>query len=232
MIKIYGRNSLYEALNAKSNIDTIYMLDSNKKEGLYNRIIDSKYAYKICDKQFMDKTFGTHNQGYGAFRSDYNTYSVETFISDSKGKRLLLLDGISDPQNFGAILRSADAFGIDGIILPKNKSVPITEVVAHVSTGAIEWVKICYTNNLATCIEYLKKNGYWIVGTDAEATLTAKEVDKDLNLAIIIGSEGFGMHKLTEKRADYLVKIPMSGHVNSLNASVSAGIILNLFSKE
>ncbi|UKI50480.1 MAG: RNA methyltransferase [Clostridium sp.] len=124
-------------------------------------------------------------------------------------------------------LRSCDAFGIDGVILPKNRSVAITEVVAHVSTGAIEFVPICYVNSLTNTIRLLKENNFWIVGTDASGDASFADIDKKLNLAIIIGSEGFGMSKSILKDVDYLLSIPMIGHVNSLNASVSAGIVLH-----
>lgn len=141
-------------------------------------------------------------------------------------KRVLILDGVADPQNFGAIIRSVDAFGFDAIVLGNNRSVPITEVVAHVSTGAIEYVPIIYVNSLNTAILKLKEANFWIVGTDASANMLVSQIDKDRNLAIIIGSEGFGMSKTLVKASDYIVKIPMVGHVNSLNASVSAGILL------
>ncbi|MDE7385215.1 MAG: 23S rRNA (guanosine(2251)-2'-O)-methyltransferase RlmB, partial [Anaeroplasmataceae bacterium] len=141
-------------------------------------------------------------------------------------KRVLLLDGIMDPHNLGAILRSVDAFGYDAVVLPKNRSCSITETVAHVSTGAIEYVKIAYVNSLSVFVERLKKAGYWICGTDAKGNTDVSQVDLSLNLAVIIGSEGFGMSKTLVKQTDYLLSIPMVGHVNSLNASVSTGIVL------
>ena len=113
------------------------------------------------------------------------------------------------------------------VILPKNRSVFVTEVVAHVSTGAIEYTKIVYVNSLNQAVAKLKENGFWICGTDASGTIRSSEIDPNLSLAVIIGSEGFGMSKTLVKESDYLITIPMVGHVNSLNASVSAGIVLH-----
>ena len=118
-----------------------------------------------------------------------------------------------------------------GVIIPKNRSFSVTEVVAHVSTGAIEYVDIIMVNNLNQALIKLKDNGYWIVGTDASGDKKASELPKDLNLAVIIGSEGFGMSRLVKKQCDYMLQIPMVGHVNSLNASVSCGIVLALINE-
>jgi predicted rRNA methylase len=156
---------------------------------------------------------------------------VIDFIN-GENKRILILDGIMDPHNFGAIIRSVDAFGYDAIVLPNNRSVRITETVAHVSTGAIEHVKIAYVNSLSTFIKRLKENDYWICGTDASGNTLINQIDKNRNLAVIIGSEGFGMSKTLVNMSDYLITIPMVGHVNSLNASVSAGIVLHGLGKK
>ena len=234
MIKIYGKNCINEALRANKNIEKIFILDvqAKKDNNFINRVKDLKIPLEILPKNKMDSIFGNSHQGYGAYRSNYQIFdeNIVNMISGDN-KRLVILDGIMDPHNLGAIIRSVDAFGFDGIILPKNRSCPITETVAHVSTGAIEYVKIAYVNSLSSFVEKLKKSGYWICGTDASGTTLMNQIDRNLNLAIIIGSEGFGMSKTLVKACDYLITIPMSGHVNSLNASVSAGIVLQSFSK-
>ena len=226
MIKIYGKNCINEALRANKNIEKIFILDvqAKKDNNFINRVKDLKIPLEILPKNKMDSIFGNSHQGYGAYRSNYQIFdeNIVNMISGDN-KRLVILDGIMDPHNLGAIIRSVDAFGFDGIILPKNRSCPITETVAHVSTGAIEYVKIAYVNSLSSFVEKLKKSGYWICGTDASGTTLMNQIDRNLNLAIIIGSEGFGMSKTLVKACDYLITIPMSGHVNSLNASVSAG---------
>lgn len=232
MIKIYGKNCINEAIRANSSLEKVFVLDSNKDKGFIDMLSDKKIKFEILSKDKMDKLFGPSHQGYGAYRSDYTIYD-EGIINEIAGdrKRIVLLDGIMDPHNLGAILRSVDAFGYDAVILPKSRSCAVTEAVAHVSTGAIEHVKIAYVNSLLTVVNKLKENNYWIVGTDASGKALAKDIDKSLNLAVIIGSEGFGMSKTLVKAVDYMLTIPMVGHVNSLNASVSAGIVLSALMK-
>ena len=235
MIKIYGKNCTYEAIFSGHKLECVYTTaEQTKKDSNFISLLqDKKIKYQIVDKKKMDSLFGISHQNYGAFASDYQYYDLDTVLLQKSDKReiFLVLDGIEDPHNFGAILRSADAFGVKGVIIPKNRSVSVTEVVVHVSTGAIEYVPIIMVNNLTQAIVKLKENGYWIVGTDASGDVKAKDLDKNLNLAVIIGSEGFGMSKLVKKQCDYMLQIPMVGHVNSLNASVSCGIVLALINE-
>ena len=235
MINIYGKNCIKEAVKANTGIKKIYLLDSvvSKDKNFLQLLEDKSIKYEIVNKNKMDNMFGHSHQGYGAQREDYKVYDdkVIDFIN-GENKRILILDGIMDPHNFGAIIRSVDAFGYDAIVLPNNRSVRITETVAHVSTGAIEHVKIAYVNSLSTFIKRLKENDYWICGTDASGNTLINQIDKNRNLAIIIGSEGFGMSKTLVNMSDYLITIPMVGHVNSLNASVSAGIVLHGLGKK
>ncbi len=230
MIKIYGKNCINEAINAKAKMEAIYLLDSNSKKD--NDLIEKlkRLGYKVVtlDKMSMDKKFGTSHQGYAAIREDYKILDTAEAIDVAKnGSRVLLLDGIMDPHNLGAILRTVDAFGVDLVVLPKSRSVAITEVVAHVSTGAIEHTNICYANSLLPFVKDLKDNGYWVCGTDAKGDTLATDIDKSLKLAVIIGSEGFGMSKTLVNASDFLITIPMVGHVNSLNASISTAIVLH-----
>ena len=230
MIKIYGKNCVYEAIRANAKLIMVSVLDTNQKKDFkfIQMLEDKKISYEILSKDKMDKKYGFNHQGYGALREDYVLCDDSIIDSlPSFGARILILDGISDPHNLGAILRSVDAFGIDLVVLPKNRSCNINETVAHVSTGAIEHTKIMIVNSLNSFVVNLKKRGYWICGTDAKGDVLASEIDKTLNLAIIIGSEGFGMSKTLVKESDYLISIPMVGHVNSLNASVSTAIVLH-----
>jgi 23S rRNA (guanosine2251-2'-O)-methyltransferase len=230
MIKIYGKNCVYAAIHAKSKLETVFVCNDilRKDNNIVSLLKDMKLNHRIVDKSFMDKEFGEGNQGYGAYREDYKIYDIDSLnlLPKEKG-RVLILDGIQDPHNLGAIIRSVDAFGYDMIILPKNNSVSVNKTVAHISTGAIEYTKIMYVNSLLTVINKLKDMGYWICGTDASGDTLSSNIDKSLNLAVIIGSEGFGMSKTLVKASDFLITIPMKGHVNSLNASVSAGIVLH-----
>lgn len=229
MIKIYGKNCIHECIRSQAKINKVFILDvqAKKDEKFLSLLKDKKIQFEVVNKGKMDSLFGNNHQGYGCYREDYKIYD-ESVINLIEGprKRVLILDGIVDPHNLGAILRSVDAFSYDAVILPKNRSCNITETVAHVSTGAIEHVKIAYVNSLNTIVLRLKEQGYWICGTDAKGDTLTSQIDPNLDLAVIIGSEGFGMSKTLVNACDYLITIPMSGHVNSLNASVSAGIVL------
>lgn len=235
MIKIYGKNCIYEAIKANAKLKEVYILDTlgKKDKAFIEMLKDKNINFKALPKEKLNQQFGQNNQGYAAIREDYFIYDEDYLYSiDSNAKRILILDGIMDPHNLGAILRSVDAFGVDLVILPKNRSCSLTETVAHVSTGAIEHVKIMYVNSLLNTITKLKKIGFWICGTDAKGNILTSSIDKNLKLAIIIGSEGFGMSKTLVNASDYLISIPMVGHVNSLNASVSCGIVLSELMKK
>lgn len=228
MIKIYGKNCVYEAIRSGHKIKNIYALEDTKDKSFVSMVRDKKLNLIMLPKRDMDKMFGPSHQGYGAEAFDYEYSDLSIALENKEKRRIFIaLDELSDPHNLGAIIRSCDAFSIDGIILPKNRSVGITETVAHVSTGAIEYVPIIMVNNLTTAILKLKESGYWIVGTDAQASSTAADIDKSLDLVVVIGSEGFGISRLVSRECDFMIKIPMTGHVNSLNASVSAGIIIS-----
>ena len=234
MIKIYGKNCIREAIRANQGLQQVFVSEENSKrdKDFLKLLEDKKIQYKIETKKQMDIIFGSNHQGYGAYHEPYKIYGDEILDEIlNHPKRVLILDGIMDPHNLGAILRSVDAFGYDAVVLPKNRSCSITETVAHISTGAIEHVKIAYVNSLGVFVERLKKLGYWICGTDAKGNVDLSEIDLTLNLAVIIGSEGFGMSRTLLKQVDYLISIPMIGHVNSLNASVSTGIVLYALKK-
>ena len=234
MAKIYGKNCIYEAFRASHKLTMVYVLEeATKKDSNFVVLLkDKNIKYEIVDRRKMDSLFPSNHQGYGAIAKDYEYEKLEILFQKSdKRKTVLVLDGIEDPHNLGAMLRSADAFGCEAIIIPKNRSVSITDTVAHVSTGAIEYVPVIMVNNLAQALMKLKENGYWVVGTDAHGETKAKDLPNDLDLAIIIGSEGFGMSKVCKKQCDYILSIPMVGHVNSLNASVSCGIVLALINQ-
>ena len=228
-MKIYGKNVLYEALNSNHKIfevflrDDIYKSDFRFVEKLKKRNI----KIHILDKHNMNQMFDGLNQGYGANIENFYDYSIEEIISKDKKQFVLILDKLNDPNNLGAIIRSCDAFSVDAIIIPKKNSVGITDTVVKISTGAIFYVPIVTVSNINQAIDKLKKNNFWVIGTDASATQSVYDVKNDCNLALVIGSEGYGISQLVAKNCDYLIKIPMSGHVNSLNASVSAGIMIS-----
>lgn len=223
---IYGKNMVLEALHNKDKIKKVYLTKNNLD-------LIEKYKQKISKIQIssikeLDMLASGNHQGIVAEVEEYGYVSLEEVIKkhkDDKNVSLAILDGLEDPHNLGAILRSADASGIDGIIIPKNRSVQLSSTVAKVSTGAIEYVDVIQVVNLVNTIKTLKENGYWIIGLELDGSVDYRKQDYTGKIAVIIGSEGRGISKLVKENCDYLVNIPMVGHVNSLNASVSASIL-------
>ena len=227
-MKVYGKNVLYEALESNHKIYEVYLREDVAKNDtvILNKLNQKKIKIHILDKHQMNQMFDGLHQGYGANIENFKNYALEDIINPEKRQLFLILDKLNDPNNLGAIIRSCDAFGVDGIIIPNKNSIGITETVVKVSTGAIFYVPIVTVSNINQTIDKLKKNNFWVIGTDASATQSISEIKNDRNLALVIGSEGYGISNLVAKNCDYLVKIPMTGHVNSLNASVSAGIMI------
>ena len=223
---IYGKNMVLEALRNKDKIKKVYLTKNNLD-------LIEKYKQKISKIQIssikeLDMLASGNHQGIVAEVEEYGYVSLEEVIKkhkDDKNVSLAILDGLEDPHNLGAILRSADASGIDGIIIPKNRSVQLSSTVAKVSTGAIEYVDVIQVVNLVNTIKTLKETGYWIIGLELDGSVDYRKQDYTGKIAVIIGSEGRGISKLVKENCDYLVNIPMVGHVNSLNASVSASIL-------
>ena len=228
MVTIYGKNVIKEALMANRKIYEAFILDSllTKEKGLIDRIKEKNIKITILNKIAMNNKFQGNHQGFAANVEDYQYKALDDCIDQSKKQCFIILDGLEDPQNLGAILRTADATQMDGIIIPKNHSVSLNGTVAKVSVGAIEHVNMIQVNNLARTIDELKEKGFWIIGTDMHGEKSYMDIDSSVSLAIIIGSEGFGMSRLVREKCDYLVNVPMHGYVNSLNASVTAALLM------
>ena len=227
---IYGKNAVRSALESKHGSalfvsrhlqnDPIALLA--KKNGIPVSFFD--------DARLTSMAGSPSHQGFVAQVKGYGTSTLQQLIEGAKESAyplLVMLDGLEDPHNLGAILRSADAFGADGIIIKNHSEVQLTGTVAKVSTGAIDYVKVVVVANLSQSIEVLKKAGYWVVASDGSAKQSYREVDYKCPIVLVIGSEGFGIAPLVLSHSDFVVKIPMSGHVNSLNASVACGILLS-----
>ncbi len=226
---IYGKNPVIEAINAKKAI-RVFLVSNFSDQKILSLIKNNKVLVNYIAPNEMDKMAnnGVH-QGIGAELKPYQTVSLEEIIYKAKKKDkkiIVMLDGIEDPHNLGAILRSADVFEVSGIILPKHNSVSLNATVAKTSAGAINYVPVAIVNNLNQAIATLKQEGYWIVSTDGSATISYSSIKYDFPVVVVIGSEGKGVSSLVLKNSDYIVKIPQFGHVNSLNASVAAGILL------
>ncbi len=182
------------------------------------------------EKSKLDKMTKENHQGVVAIVPPFNYCEIEDILEFAKQKGempfVLLLDGIEDPHNLGAIIRTAETAGVHGIIIPKRRSVAVNSTVSKVASGATSYVKIARVNNLKDAIQRLKQAGLWLIGTDGEAEKYYDDVDLTGPIGIVIGSEGFGMSQLVKKNVDILVKIPMKGQITSLNASVAAGIVM------
>ena len=227
-MKVYGKNVLYEALESNHKIYEVYLREDVFKNDtvILNKLNQKKIKIHTLDKHQMNQMFDGLHQGYGANIENFKNYALEDVINPEKQQLFLILDKLNDPNNLGAIIRSCDAFGVDAIIIPNKNSIGITDTVVKVSTGAIFHVPVVTVSNINQTIDKLKKNNFWVIGTDASAPQEIGQIKNDRNLALVIGSEGYGISNLVSKNCDFLVKIPMVGHVNSLNASVSAGIMI------
>lgn len=231
--QVEGRNSVLELLESEKDINKIYVT-RGEKQGSINKIIGRAKGKGIVlvevDKTKLDEMSQTGNhQGVIAIVPPFEYCEVEDILDEAKNKNeqpfILILDGIEDPHNLGAIIRTAETAGVHGVIIPKRRAASVNSTVNKVSAGAVEHMKIARVNNINDTIQYLKDNGLWIIGTDGKAENYYYEQDLTGPIALVIGSEGYGMNRLVSENCDILVKIPMMGKITSLNASVSAGIV-------
>lgn len=219
---IWGRNSINEALKNNRIIEAYVLSDSPYIETLKKKNI----PFKIRKRFELDKMSHNENhQGIIGVIEGYELSSVDDMIKKENGL-IVMLDGLEDPHNLGAIMRSVDCVGADGIIYRKHHGVKLNSTVAKVASGAMEYVKVAEVTNLVKTLQDLKKKGYWVVGTDASARDMYNKIDYRMNTVLVIGSEGKGISRLVLEECDYVVKLPMFGHVNSLNASVATAIML------
>lgn len=218
---IYGKNSVMESLKKKEEIKKVF-LSSHFHEPEIQKLLNNQNVH-IVDKNKLDQMVKGNHQGIIVEVKDYEYAPLEELLEENAF--LVILDHLEDPHNFGAIIRTCEAAGVTGIIIPKDRSVDVTSTVVRVSVGAISNVKIAQVTNLVNTMKYLKEKGFWIVGTDMNGTPYSK-IDYKGNLALVIGNEGKGMSSLVEKNCDFIASIPMNGTINSLNASVAAGIII------
>ena len=189
-------------------------------------IKDYHIKYKVVDRKTLDKMSKSANhQGYLAEVKDFELSSVDSMIKQNNGL-IVMLDGLEDVHNLGAIIRTCECAGVDGVIYKSHNSVKVNDTVAKVACGALEYVKVAEVTNLVNTIKDLKKKGYWIVGSDGNCDLSYTDLKYDFNIVLIIGSEGKGMSRLVKQECDYIVSLPMKGQVTSLNASVAAGILI------
>ncbi|MCK8827997.1 23S rRNA (guanosine(2251)-2'-O)-methyltransferase RlmB [Natroniella acetigena] len=234
MAKIEGRNPVIEALKAGREIEKILVLKNaqgrsieqvqqlTKQAGVYIERVSKNDLTNLADSHA--------HQGVIAFAEPLSYWKLDRLISHAKQETdspvLVLLDELKDPHNFGAILRTANAAGAQGVIIPSRRSVGFSPVVAKASAGAVEYLPVAQVTNLARTIEQLKEEGFWIAGADVAGKQLHYQADLTGALGLVIGSEGSGLRRLVREKCDFLVKLPMQGQVDSLNASVAAGVLL------
>lgn len=237
--RLEGRNAVLESLKAGREINKLWILESSagkKPDPILIRILNEADKKKIpvirSKREAMDRMSQTHNhQGVIAQVASHEYVTVEDMIASAmdKGRSpfFVVLDELKDAYNLGSILRIADAAGVDGVIIPKHRSIGLDSVVAKASAGAIEYVPVARVTNIAAVLRDLKQNhGFWVFGTAAEGSVAYDKADYKGSIAIVIGSEGEGMRDVVTKECDFLLSIPMAGNVNSLNAAVAAGIVI------
>lgn len=233
---IYGKNPVIELLsNPSSEIEELYVsrndksleaseiLKSAKSRGIRTSSLTKESLSELCD---------THShQGIAALIKDYEYHNLANIISRTKQKGeellLIILDHLEDPQNLGAIIRTADVLGAHGVVIPKDRAASVTPAVVKASAGAVSHMPIARVVNLAKVIRDLKKEGVWIVGADSSSSMPVNQQDlKNLDIALVIGNEGKGLAQNIKSECDFLVSIPQRGKVSSLNASVAAGVLM------
>jgi len=233
--RIEGRQPILEALKAGRPINRILIQKTSERHGQIAEIIhlakQRRVIIDFVEKEIIERNSGTHHsQGIVASVSPKEYTDIDEIVERVKARGeklfLLLLDGIEDPQNLGAIIRSADGAGVHAVVIPKRRAASVTSTVAKTSAGAVEHIPICRVNNLNDLIRNLKDDRVWVVGLDEKGEQEYTKADFTLPTALVIGGEGGGLSRLVKENCDYLVKIPMLGKISSLNASVSAALVM------
>lgn len=232
--QVEGRNAVIELLESGRDINKIFVANG-EKNGSINKILamakEKRVIVTEVNRRKLDEMASSDNhQGVIAIVPPYEYCDIDDILECAKNKNedpfILILDGIEDPHNLGAIIRTAETAGVHGIIIPKRRACGVNSTVTKVAAGAVEHMNIARVNNINEAIRYLKENDVWVCGTDMDTNKYYYNQDLTGSLAIVIGSEGYGMSKLVKENCDFLVKIPMKGKITSLNASVSAGIVM------
>ncbi|KML36726.1 23S rRNA (guanosine(2251)-2'-O)-methyltransferase RlmB [Cytobacillus firmus] len=230
---IIGKNPVIEALKSERDINKIFIAEGSQSGQMQQVIGLAKSAgvlVQFVPKKKIDGMAEGNHQGVIAQVAAYQYAEIDDLFAAAEKKNeapfFLLLDEIEDPHNLGSIMRTADAVGAHGIVIPKRRAVGLTATVAKASTGAIEYIPVVRVTNMARTIDELKERGVWIAGTDAKGKQDYRQMDGAMPLGLVIGSEGKGMGRLIRDKCDFLINLPMAGHVTSLNASVAAALLM------
>lgn len=230
---IIGKNPVIEALKSHRDINKILIAEGSQR-GQMKQVTqlakEKNVLVQFVPKKKIDQITDGNHQGVLAYVAAYRYAELDDLFAAAKEKNeppfFLLLDEIEDPHNLGSIMRTADAIGAHGIIIPKRRAVGLTATVAKASAGAIEYIPVVRVTNLARTIDELKELGVWIAGTAADGAEDYRRFDASLPLGLVIGNEGKGMSRLIREKCDFLIKLPMVGKVTSLNASVAASLLM------
>ncbi len=222
---VYGRNVAEEFLKKNEKVRKVYLQTGFHDENLIFLIGKFKIPTVFREKKELDQLAKGVHQGIILDVVDFSYADYHDFTNDDNSF-IIILDHLEDPHNLGAIIRTSEAAGVSGIIIPKDRGVSINATVIKTSTGAIDNIPISMVTNLSNTISDLKKNGFWIVGTDMVNSMDYREIDYSGKIALVIGNEGSGMSRMVRESCDFIARIPMYGKVNSLNASVAAGIMI------
>ncbi|MFZ5816975.1 MAG: 23S rRNA (guanosine(2251)-2'-O)-methyltransferase RlmB [Bacillota bacterium] len=232
--QIEGRNPVLEALRAGREINKL-LVAKGAREGSIREVVglarQAGILIQEVDRERLDAMAqGRNHQGVIALAAAHRYYDLDEVLeraaATGQDPLLLVLDGIEDPQNLGSLLRTADAAGVHGVIIPERRAVGLTETVAKVSAGAVEYVPVARVTNIARTLDELKQKGFWVVGTHQEARELYYQAKLTGPLAVVIGGEGKGMGRLVSEKCDFTVRLPMLGHVTSLNAAVAGAILV------
>lgn len=226
---IYGKNAVIELLLSDEDVDVVYIATKDGNSKVIALAKKKRILIKEVSKEKLDSMVEGKNQGVIAVVSPFKYSEIDEIlaVANEKGQApfLVIADGIEDPHNLGAIIRTAEACGVHGVIIPKRRSASLNSTVYKTSAGAVSWLKVARVTNITETIKSLKTKGIWVFGAEADGEVLYN-CDLSGAIAIVIGGEGKGLSELVRKNCDKIVSIPMHGHVNSLNASVSAGILM------
>ena len=222
---IYGRNVALEMLKNSEKVQKVLLQKGFDDKKILSLLENSKIPVQIKSKQEIDHLAEGVHQGIILYVRDYQYYPLADVVNED-ASFLVILDHLEDPHNFGAIIRTCEAAGVDGIIIPKDRQVQVNATVMKTSVGTLDTMKVSRVANLSSTIDYLKKNDFWVVGTALEDSVDYRSIDYSGKIALVIGNEGVGISNLVRKKCDFIAKIPMYGTTNSLNASVASGIMI------
>lgn len=222
---VYGRNVALEVLKKPKNVQKVLLQDGFDDKKILTLLEKSKIPVFVKPKKEIDHLAEGVHQGIILYVRDYQYYPLADIVNED-ASFLVILDHLEDPHNFGAIIRTCEAAGVDGIIIPKDRQVQVNATVMKTSVGTLDTMKISQVANLSSTIDYLKKNDFWVVGTALEDSVDYRSIDYSGKIALVIGNEGVGISNLVRKKCDFIAKIPMYGTTNSLNASVASGIMI------